>query len=489
MNTLSTISSMRVTSVRILHYRAAGGVCFLSLSSSSSSTGTNANKMLCSIVDDDLHQRTSDPLTQFAVVFSALIHDVDHRGLTNMLLMKEKPHIAALYRNKSVAEQNSVDLAWNLLMDPEYEALQDTIFGNNDEFKRFRKLVVNVVMATDIFDRELMGDRTSRWLKAFDKDSRIEELPGEEEASLKATVIIEHAMQVADIMHTMQHFHSYQRWNERLFEEMYEAFRSGRSKKDPSIDWYEGEIWFFDNCVIPLSQRIKGCGVFGVQGDDCLKNAVENKKEWTVRGGDIVRELIAKIHKKNEMAAIATGDDEKKNEQKEQQLEKEKKPDPDKHLVEWNADLFKRMLRQVLAHRMAEGQECKEGMLSLANTMKEGSTVRDEITRIIDLPLFDKKTSKLKVDPDSIELSKAVEDQLRDYVSFIASMYRDNQFHNFKHASNVTMGANKLLSRKFLFFTAAAAGFLSLYPFHPPPQALLMTIWPCNCLTRLPKLL
>jgi hypothetical protein len=216
---------------------------------------------------------------------------------------------------------------------------------------------------------------------------------------------------------------------------------------------------------------------------------VENKKEWTVRGGDIVRELIAKIHKKNEMAAIATGDDEKKNEQKEQQLEKEKKPDPDKHLVEWNADLFKRMLRQVLAHRMAEGQECKEGMLSLANTMKEGSTVRDEITRIIDLPLFDKKTSKLKVDPDSIELSKAVEDQLRDYVSFIASMYRDNQFHNFKHASNVTMGANKLLSRKFLFFTAAAAGFLSLYPFHPPPQALLMTIWPCNCLTRLPKLL
>jgi hypothetical protein len=107
------------------------------------------------------------------------------------------------------------------------------------------------------------------------------------------------------------------------------------------------------------------------------------------------------------------------------------------------------MLRQVLAHRMAEGQECKEGMLSLANTMKEGSTARDEITRIIDLPLFDKKASKLKVDPDSIELSKAVEDQLRDYVSFIASMYGENQFHNFKHASNVTMGANKLLSRKF----------------------------------------
>ena len=204
---------------------------------------TNANKMLCSIVDDDLHSRTSDPLTQFAVVFSALIHDVDHQGLTNMLLIKEQPHVAALYRNKSVAEQNSVDLAWNLLMDPEYEALQRTIFSNGNEFQRFRKLVVNVVIATDIFDKELNGDRNMRWLKAFDKDARTRSFSVEEETNYKATVVIEHVMQVADIMHTMQHFHSYQRWNERLFEEMYASYECGISKKDPSVDWYEGEIW------------------------------------------------------------------------------------------------------------------------------------------------------------------------------------------------------------------------------------------------------
>lgn len=77
---------------------------------------TNANKMMNSISDEDIYKRTSDPLTQFAVVFSALIHDVDHAGVSNMLLMKEKPRLAALYKNKSCAEQNSVDLAWNLLM-------------------------------------------------------------------------------------------------------------------------------------------------------------------------------------------------------------------------------------------------------------------------------------------------------------------------------------------------------------------------------------
>lgn len=77
---------------------------------------TNASKMMNSIIDNEIYQRTSDPLTQFSVVFSALVHDADHVGVPNMTLMKEKPRIAALYRNKSCAEQNSVDLAWNLLM-------------------------------------------------------------------------------------------------------------------------------------------------------------------------------------------------------------------------------------------------------------------------------------------------------------------------------------------------------------------------------------
>eukprot|EP00980_Cylindrotheca_fusiformis_P021261 scaffold8180_cov87-Cylindrotheca_fusiformis.AAC.1 len=55
---------------------------------------------------------TSDPLTQFAVVFSAIIHDVDHPGVPNAQLVKEKTRNAQIYK-KSVAEQNSVDLAWD----------------------------------------------------------------------------------------------------------------------------------------------------------------------------------------------------------------------------------------------------------------------------------------------------------------------------------------------------------------------------------------
>jgi hypothetical protein len=112
-------------------------------------------KHMATKVHDYSYGIASDPLTQFAVVFSALIHDVDHSGVPNAQLVKENTSIANLYKGRSVAEQNSVDLAWQLLMDPQYEALQKCIFQNKADMKRFRQLVVNSVMATDIVDKDL----------------------------------------------------------------------------------------------------------------------------------------------------------------------------------------------------------------------------------------------------------------------------------------------------------------------------------------------
>ena len=75
-------------------------------------------------VASDLHNYTfgitSDPLTQFGILFSALIHDADHYGISNNQLIKEGAPMAEKYKGKSVAEQNSVDLAWDLLMEYVY---------------------------------------------------------------------------------------------------------------------------------------------------------------------------------------------------------------------------------------------------------------------------------------------------------------------------------------------------------------------------------
>jgi 3'5'-cyclic nucleotide phosphodiesterase len=78
-----------------------------------------------------------------------LIHDVDHPGVPNSTLIGEGSRLAALYNNKSIAEQNSVDLAWDLLMQDEYLELRRTIYATGEELQHFRTLIINIVMATE----------------------------------------------------------------------------------------------------------------------------------------------------------------------------------------------------------------------------------------------------------------------------------------------------------------------------------------------------
>ena len=176
-------------------------------------------------------------------------------------------------------------------MQPNFKELRACIFADEAELKRFRQLVVNIVLATDIFDKELSALRKARWTKAFSEESLTE--PVHVQVNRKATIVLEHLIQASDISHTMQHWEIYRKWNERLFYEMYIAFQTGRVDADPSVSWYNGEIWFFDNCVIPLAKKLKECGVFGVSSDECLNYAMENRRIWVERGQDIVNEMLA----------------------------------------------------------------------------------------------------------------------------------------------------------------------------------------------------
>lgn len=173
---------------------------------------------------DHTYGITSDPLTQFACAFSALIHDVDHPGVPNSQLIKEKTAMAKFYKGKSVAEQNSVDLAYDLLSDEIFKDFRRTLVATADEEARFRQLVVNAVMATDVMDKvssvapdtgrgviltslrqELKSLRNKKWEKAFNPACRSNDTESEDDATnRKATIVIEHLIQASDVSHTMQ---------------------------------------------------------------------------------------------------------------------------------------------------------------------------------------------------------------------------------------------------------------------------------------------
>lgn len=236
---------------------------------------------------------SSDPLTQLAVLMSALIHDAGHTGVPNGQLAKEHPHFTAKYGVKSLAEQRSLEMSLELLDAPCYANLRACLFPLDTELQRFRQLVINIVLATDIFDKDLGELRKARWTKAFgDSDSPKNCLHEDGYVSdRRATIVLEHVMQASDVAHTMQHWKIYQKWNHNLFEEMFKAYKEGRSDRDPSAGWYKGELWFFDNYVIPLAKKLKECGAFGISSDEYLHYALENRAEWERKGEAIVEAM------------------------------------------------------------------------------------------------------------------------------------------------------------------------------------------------------
>jgi hypothetical protein len=153
------------------------------------------------VVHEDTYGINSDALAQFAVSFCCLIHDVDHRGIPNGQLSHENPEMGEKYKHRSVAEQNSVDIAWSMLMDPKYVALRQCLFTDEDDMRRFRQYVVNLVMATDIFEKDMKALRNKRWEKAFDPEDVMEK---SKQSDFKATIVLEHIIQAADVSHTMQ---------------------------------------------------------------------------------------------------------------------------------------------------------------------------------------------------------------------------------------------------------------------------------------------
>mmetsp|Transcript_20719 Transcript_20719/g.43365 ORF Transcript_20719/g.43365 Transcript_20719/m.43365 type:complete len:305 (-) Transcript_20719:171-1085(-) len=274
------------------------------------SNGTTNEEQKASMLHDYTYGITSDPLVQFACVFAALVHDVDHPGVPNSILVLENAQLAKAYE-RSVAEQNSFDLAWHLFMDQQFTELRQAVCGNPDGLKRFRQVLANMVMATDVLDKELNGFRAQRWDRAFGENTNLEESE-KDKVDRKATIVIEHMIQAADVAHTMQHWHIYRKWNSRLFMEMYQAYKSGRSNVDPSEGWYQGELGFFDFYIIPLAKKLAECGVFGITSSEYLSYAERNRREWADRGQEVIAEYLEEANSSlKEASDTASGSKEK----------------------------------------------------------------------------------------------------------------------------------------------------------------------------------
>lgn len=120
--------------------------------------------------------------------------------------------------------------------------------------------------------------------------------------------------------------------------------------------------------------------------------------------------------------------------------------DPNQGLVEWNVNIVKGVLADVVSKRRACGIEPAplDEVKRLERSFLRKQTSINEVKEYVCLPKYNEKA----VGHHAVEdLEDQVVFQLRSYIYGLASMYNLNPFHNFNHATHVTMSVVKLMKR------------------------------------------
>ncbi|XP_063096485.1 dual specificity calcium/calmodulin-dependent 3',5'-cyclic nucleotide phosphodiesterase 1C isoform X4 [Cavia porcellus] len=144
----------------------------------------------------------------FAIIFSAAIHDYEHTGTTNNFHIQTRSDPAILYNDRSVLENHHLSAAYRLLQ--EDEEMNILINLSKDDWREFRTLVIEMVMATDMscHFQQIKAMKT-----ALQQPEAIEKP--------KALSLMLHT---ADISHPAKAWDLHHRWTMFLLEEF---FRQG----------------------------------------------------------------------------------------------------------------------------------------------------------------------------------------------------------------------------------------------------------------------
>lgn len=154
-------------------------------------------------------------LELMALYTAAAMHDFDHPGRTNAFLVATNAKEAVLYNDRSVLENHHAAQAWSLFM--KEPVLYNFLCGlEAAEFKRFRFLVIENILATDLKRHfEILAEFNA---KVNDDDAVGIDWTSETDRLLMMQMVIK----LADINGPAKTHELHVRWTERISEEFYE---------------------------------------------------------------------------------------------------------------------------------------------------------------------------------------------------------------------------------------------------------------------------
>uniref|UniRef100_A0A8C4RAM2 Phosphodiesterase n=1 Tax=Eptatretus burgeri TaxID=7764 RepID=A0A8C4RAM2_EPTBU len=187
-------------------------------SSGSQENAQGSHDRLCSnsprMVTQDSLTAVMPALELMALYVAAAMHDYDHPGKTNAFLVATNSPEAILYNDRSVLENHHAAAAWSLLLSrPEYNFLSGLEIV---EFKRFRFLVIEAILATDL-------KRHFDFLSEFNTKVAYENAPGIDWSNEDDRLLVSQiCIKLADINGPAKSKELHLKWTEGIMGEFYQ---------------------------------------------------------------------------------------------------------------------------------------------------------------------------------------------------------------------------------------------------------------------------
>jgi len=210
-----------------------------------------------------------DPLELLALFCAASMHDYDHPGRNNQFLVSINSPLALLYNDRSVLENHHAAASWRLLRsNSKYNFLSGL---DAAELKRFRHLVIENILATDLSKHFTIINDFNNLVKNKNGTSNMSSSPigldwkNESDRLTISKMIIK----LADINSPLKERELHLQWSERICEEFYQQGEEEESlgfpissfmdRKNPQVAKLQEN--FMSGLVSPLSEAYATAGL------------------------------------------------------------------------------------------------------------------------------------------------------------------------------------------------------------------------------------
>ncbi|KAI5640678.1 3'5'-cyclic nucleotide phosphodiesterase domain-containing protein [Phthorimaea operculella] len=149
----------------------------------------------------------------FATLVAAVVHDFEHTGTTNNFHVMSGSETALLYNDRAVLENHHISAAFRLMRDEECNILQNL---SRDEFREFRTLVIDMVLATDMSFH-------------FQQLKNMRSLLSLAEPTVDKSKVASLVLHCCDISHPSKRWDLHHRWTMSLLDEF---FLQGDKERD-----------------------------------------------------------------------------------------------------------------------------------------------------------------------------------------------------------------------------------------------------------------